>query len=296
MPFDPNFMGPRSAFTWPGPLDSNAPTSHMMPHELAMAPNTDPSLTPPSSTRSLTGSPPRVGGLTPHQRELKKHQDRVRRDSRLTSRIRRTSSNHSFMDSPPPPMTISDVTSAGSIPAYTTAPTPISLLAEPVTSMPTPPYMPSYSPPIMDQSHGPQVYSAPYQQPMQHGYTMSMDYPTVYSSPNDYRPLASARPSPLPVPQDGLMYSVPPVMPHGGPNAQEGGHVRVVQSRPKPRCWEHGCNGRQFSTFSNLLRHQREKSGQAAKASCPNCGAEFTRTTARNGHLLHDKCKQRRNV
>ncbi|EGY18422.1 uncharacterized protein VDAG_08756, partial [Verticillium dahliae VdLs.17] len=38
------------------------------------------------------------------------------------------------------------------------------------------------------------------------------------------------------------------------------------------------------------------KSGQASKASCPNCGAEFTRTTARNGHLLHDKCKQRRNT
>jgi hypothetical protein len=74
------------------------------------------------------------------------------------------------------------------------------------------------------------------------------------------------------------------------------GHVRVVQNRPKPRCWEHGCNGRQFSTFSNLLRHQREKSGQAAKATCPNCGAEFTRTTARNGHLMHDKCKQRRNT
>lgn len=72
-------------------------------------------------------------------------------------------------------------------------------------------------------------------------------------------------------------------------------HVRVVSPvRPKPQCWEHGCNGRQFSTFSNLLRHQREKSGQAAKASCPNCGAEFTRTTARNGHLQHDKCKQKR--
>ncbi|KAL3424835.1 hypothetical protein PVAG01_04116 [Phlyctema vagabunda] len=70
--------------------------------------------------------------------------------------------------------------------------------------------------------------------------------------------------------------------------------VRVVHSRPKPQCWEHGCNGRQFSTFSNLLRHQREKSGVAAKSTCPHCGAEFTRTTARNGHMLHDKCKQRR--
>ncbi|CAK7271292.1 hypothetical protein SEPCBS119000_004529 [Sporothrix epigloea] len=78
----------------------------------------------------------------------------------------------------------------------------------------------------------------------------------------------------------------------GGPGAPG---VRIVQNRPKPQCWEHGCNGRQFSTFSNLLRHQREKSGQAAKAVCPNCGAEFTRTTARNGHLQHDKCKPRRN-
>lgn len=69
---------------------------------------------------------------------------------------------------------------------------------------------------------------------------------------------------------------------------------RVLNSRPKPQCWEHGCNGRQFSTFSNLLRHQREKSGTASKSYCPRCGAEFTRTTARNGHMAHDKCKPRR--
>lgn len=117
---------------------------------------------------------------------------------------------------------------------------------------------------------------------------MPMEYPTSYPAPGDY-----SRPSSLPH-DSGMMYQVPAVMTTGGTSAPEGGHVRVVQSRPKPRCWEHGCNGRQFSTFSNLLRHQREKSGQASKASCPNCGAEFTRTTARNGHLLHDKCKQRR--
>lgn len=67
--------------------------------------------------------------------------------------------------------------------------------------------------------------------------------------------------------------------------------VDVVGSRQKPQCWEHGCNGRQFSTFSNLLRHQREKSGTATKARCPHCGTEFTRTTARNGHLYGGKCK-----
>lgn len=67
--------------------------------------------------------------------------------------------------------------------------------------------------------------------------------------------------------------------------------VDVSGSRQKPQCWDHGCNGRQFSTFSNLLRHQREKSGTATKARCPHCGTEFTRTTARNGHLYGGKCK-----
>ncbi|MCJ1350992.1 MAG: hypothetical protein MMC33_000974 [Icmadophila ericetorum] len=68
----------------------------------------------------------------------------------------------------------------------------------------------------------------------------------------------------------------------------------IDQRREKPQCFEHGCNGREFSTFSNLLRHQREKSGTAAKSYCPHCGAEFTRTTARNGHMEHGKCKPRR--
>lgn len=69
---------------------------------------------------------------------------------------------------------------------------------------------------------------------------------------------------------------------------------QFVAERPKHQCWDHGCNGRQFSTFSNLLRHQREKSGAATKSSCPRCGAEFTRTTARNGHMLNEKCRTRR--
>lgn len=63
--------------------------------------------------------------------------------------------------------------------------------------------------------------------------------------------------------------------------------------RPPPQCFEHGCGGRQFSTFSNLLRHQREKSGKASKSVCPSCGGVFTRTTARNGHLRGGKCRGR---
>ena len=69
-------------------------------------------------------------------------------------------------------------------------------------------------------------------------------------------------------------------------------NVRVISRGPEPRCWEHGCNGRKFSTFSNLLRHQREKSCVIEKSPCPNCGVEFTRTAARNGHIGREKCKK----
>ena len=67
----------------------------------------------------------------------------------------------------------------------------------------------------------------------------------------------------------------------------------VSKVPPKPVCWDHGCNGRQFSTFSNLLRHQRAKAGISNKPCCPRCGAEFTRVSARDGHMQHDKCKPR---
>jgi hypothetical protein len=61
----------------------------------------------------------------------------------------------------------------------------------------------------------------------------------------------------------------------------------------KNRCYDHGCNGREYSTFSNLLRHQREQSGLSNKSHCPQCGADFTRSTARNSHLKTGKCRGR---
>ena len=70
----------------------------------------------------------------------------------------------------------------------------------------------------------------------------------------------------------------------------------VVEGPRKPVCWDHGCNGRQFSTFSNLLRHQRAKVGIPIKSCCPKCGAEFTRHSARDRHIQHDMCKPRRSM
>ncbi|KAI1379404.1 hypothetical protein F4677DRAFT_408902 [Hypoxylon crocopeplum] len=291
--FDPRMeMGiPRSSFTWPG-LDSG---SDLLGHDLSsVGHSSDASMTPPSGSRSLTSSPPRFT-LTPEQRELKRQRDQARRDSKTSVRARRAMSTYSSA-SQSPPVSMHEFSSASPVPVYTTAPSQISLLAEPATTM-AGSYMPSYSTsPLPD--HGSPAMFAPHFSSLPHSDYMGLNYSPGYPPPPSAQSLSSqySRPSP-PMPEAGMMYPVqaPQVLSSGGGAGQEAGHVRVVQSRPKPQCWEHGCNGRQFSTFSNLLRHQREKSGQAAKATCPNCGAEFTRTTARNGHLLHDKCKQRRN-
>lgn len=121
--------------------------------------------------------------------------------------------------------------------------------------------------------------------------------PGMYDS-SMYGQTYSSAPTSTPIYGQSLSYPSPFV----GSNVNEvmakplgsDASIRVLNQRPKPQCWEHGCNGRQFSTFSNLLRHQREKSGSASKSYCPRCGAEFTRTTARNGHLAHDKCTPRK--
>ncbi|TKA66991.1 hypothetical protein B0A55_11191 [Friedmanniomyces simplex] len=134
---------------------------------------------------------------------------------------------------------------------------------------------------------------------MQHHSSMSRS-PAVYDS-NPYQQPYSTSPAQTQLYTPAQSLSYPPAFVGSSVNdllAKPPGSessIRVLNQRPKPQCWEHGCNGRQFSTFSNLLRHQREKSGTAPKSYCPRCGAEFTRTTARNGHLAHDKCtKQRR--
>ncbi|GAB1319523.1 hypothetical protein MFIFM68171_09733 [Madurella fahalii] len=167
-------------------------------------------------------------------------------------------------------------TAASSMPIYTTAPSRVTMLAEPSAFQCLPPYLPQ-----LPDHNQPKTFTNPY--PPQF-YMPDYVYPTTTAAslPSHYD-----RPA-VPDPDMGMYQVSPPVIP-GSQDANR--QVRVVHSRPKPQCWEHGCNGRQFSTFSNLLRHQREKSGQATKAICPNCGAEFTRTTARNGH--HDKCKKK---
>lgn len=147
-----------------GPIDSSTPGNTMLGHDLSsIGHGSDPSLTPPTGARSLTSSPPRIS-LTTEQRELKRQQDRARRDSRFATRMRRESSQ-SYVESSPGPL-MSDGANSMNHPVYTTAPASMSLLAEPATSMSTPSYLPSYSTSMDDQhqAHAHQVYPTGYPQ------------------------------------------------------------------------------------------------------------------------------------
>jgi hypothetical protein len=125
--------------------------------------------------------------------------------------------------------------------------------------------------------------------------------PSMQASDSLYQPQVGANAPSQNWPSSSAAPHLPPMSlpstisysPSPGSSMNDTEGIRVLASRPKPQCFDHGCNGRQFSTFSNLLRHQREKSGSASKAICPHCGTEFTRTTARNGHLYGGKCKGR---
>jgi hypothetical protein len=67
---------------------------------------------------------------------------------------------------------------------------------------------------------------------------------------------------------------------------------KAADRTDKPRCWDHGCNGREFSSKSNLMRHVKEKSGASNKCCCPLCGAIFTRSSARDTHLAKMSCNK----
>jgi hypothetical protein len=144
----------------------------------------DASLTPPSGSTSLTSSPPR-GTLTPEQRELKRQRDQARRDSKLVARNRRADSTSSYVHSPPVHM--ADLTTAASsMPIYTTAPSQISLLAEPASTLAPQQYLPSFSPPMPDHTQS-GLFSSPYSTASYMPVDYSSSYPpTTHAMPAHY--------------------------------------------------------------------------------------------------------------
>lgn len=51
-------------------------------------------------------------------------------------------------------------------------------------------------------------------------------------------------------------------------------------------CWNSCCNGRSFSSNSALLRHKREKAGTAQRFLCALCSRDFSRSKARENHMI----------
>ncbi|KAI1392856.1 uncharacterized protein F4822DRAFT_143406 [Hypoxylon trugodes] len=74
----------------------------------------------------------------------------------------------------------------------------------------------------------------------------------------------------------------------GNPSSED----RSMDRSGKHRCWDHGCNGREFSSKSNFVRHVKERSGASTKGVCPLCGAIFTRNSARDTHLAKQSCNR----
>jgi hypothetical protein len=103
----------------------------------------------------------------------------------MSQRQRRAdSSSSSYVHSPP--STISELTTgASSLPLYTSAPSQISALSEPVTSVAPQPYMPTYTPPLEAQSDmfASQYSTQPY---LQMGYSTGYPNATSSSLPSHY--------------------------------------------------------------------------------------------------------------
>ncbi|OAF55899.1 hypothetical protein VC83_07925 [Pseudogymnoascus destructans] len=272
-PFDASLN--RSAYSWPV-FDQS--TGYQDGSEL-LDPFAEQAIVS-SDSRSISSSPPRAM-FTTEQRELKRQRDQARRDSK--AHIRRDgSSSNSYHPSLSTTPDILPRTLAG----YSQTATSAS-----ISSVNLPIQQPYMSPPQIPSTLSPELYQAPYPiDDFPGGYLMP--YTTAAGEPSI--PSLSSRPVTM-----AAMTSGPEMQFYYGNQQQTNAPqestdtVRVVHSRPKPQCWDHDCNGRKFSTFSNLLRHQREKSGMGTKPTCHKCGAEFTRTTARNGHMAHEKCKQR---
>lgn len=206
--FDPGFshfnMGGRSSFAWPGRCfpSLNRPTSivsllffltspdvvlehsHNTPYGQDLGPySSEASLSPPTHSRSITNSPPR---MTPEQRELKRQRDQARRDSKLAARLHRSSSHSSLsgqyeVASPPHSINGDYASTSGlsHMPIYTTAPADISLLTEPTTLAPQL-VMPPYSPPL------PSANSLPLHSPPLPSSTSTV-FPSPYQ-PHSYLP------------------------------------------------------------------------------------------------------------
>ncbi|KAI6350081.1 hypothetical protein MCOR25_010598 [Pyricularia grisea] len=196
-----------------------------------------------------------------------------------------------------PPVTITDAASPALFPVQTIDQNQPSLLIEPQTPLIATPYNLTTYPFILSDPHSQTIFPAfqeglylPECLPAYGTTSFGLDSNYSYANLQPQGQLYHKQVLEI-VNTNTISAADPEVSVTQHIQQQDTAHNVQMVSRPKSQCWEHGCNGRSFSTFSNLLRHQREKSGQATKATCLDCGTEFTRTAARNFHQKNGKCK-----
>lgn len=135
-------MNDKQSFNWSNMMPNPDDHASLLNHHLALGGGSDGSYASTAGSRSINGSPPRQP-LSVEQRELKRQMDHARRESKSAARFRRSNSNPYLEDA---------TTSALGMPAYTAAAAPISLLAEPATSVPGQGYLSAYSQPLQEPS------------------------------------------------------------------------------------------------------------------------------------------------
>jgi hypothetical protein len=84
----------------------------------------------------------------------------------------------------------------------------------------------------------------------------------------------------------------PSIYPYGAQEVAAAPMRAQSQSIPKadrPRCYEHGCEGRAFSCIENYRRHLKEKSGLSTVV-CLFCNRQFTRKSNMEKHIVEGKC------
>ncbi|THX44429.1 hypothetical protein D6D11_07875 [Aureobasidium pullulans] len=91
-----------------------------------------------------------------------------------------------------------------------------------------------------------------------------------------------------------LSFQIP--QPHPVSSTPTDSTATIATPAHLPRCWLPCCNGRTFSTQSNLARHQREKRGEGAKMKCSFCGVGFSRGSARDKHEAERRCRDNTGV
>lgn len=249
-------------------------------------------------SRSYTATPP-TKIFTPSRGDFERSYNNQRRDSKARLRRERSSSTPYTTS----PMSLPDACMNNSMPLFGSPITPLSLNSDPMMSSMSNASLFSTSDIPGHMNHDIFDTAFPLYGTEFAGTSFNVPYTSVSSTSTmpSYGPRSHSLPqatSPYFFPITPVNIPTPRTQSQQSHLTRQHSHPQSLrihpQTRPKPQCWDHGCNGRHFSTFSNLLRHQREKSGGISKPTCPKCGAEFTRTTARNGHMAHEKCKARR--